>query len=180
MKRPLTPYRSALLIKMMNCFCRIVDWPKGFSLTPARTTVILIIANLWHAAYRIWTWAKSFFFFYQLFGCPKANKIGSQTLDKCSSEVQTGNLLILSTMSYPTVPLSAKLNKTEWKSEFRLSWMELCSSTNNNALVWQQHLHWTKKLIHIISLKKQILILLWQLSNYFKFKIENTWTKKYD
>ena len=75
MKRPLTPYRSALLIKMMNCFCRIVDWPKGFSLTPARTTVILIIANLWHAAYRIWTWAKSFFFFISYLAAPRPTRL---------------------------------------------------------------------------------------------------------
>ena len=51
------------MIMIMNCFCGMNDQWKAFMpyFQPGPLSEILTIANLWHAARSVWTWAKSKF-----------------------------------------------------------------------------------------------------------------------
>ena len=57
-------YLLLMMMKMMmNCFCGMVHRGKAFMtyLKPGPISEINTIADIWHAATRVWTWAESEF-----------------------------------------------------------------------------------------------------------------------
>ena len=52
-----------MMMMMMNCFCRMIDRQKALMpyFQPGPLSEILTIANLWHAASRVWTCTESEF-----------------------------------------------------------------------------------------------------------------------